>query len=124
MAALNFKKRFVPPIQAGTKGHTIRADRKDGRVPKVGEPLYLYCGMRTKNCFKILPDAHPCKNVERIIIERFHEADFHIIVDHNALAPDECERLAVADGFESFAEMKAFWKDREFPFYGHIIHWR
>ena len=124
MALLNFKKRFVEPIRQGTKAHTIRADRKDGQVPESGEKLYLYCGARTKNCFKILAEPPACTNVQRILIERLANGDFSLFVDHSLLQPDECERLARADGFESFAEMKEFWKDRPFPFYGHIIHWK
>jgi hypothetical protein len=34
----------------------------------------------------------------------------------------ECEALARRDGFENFAEMMEFWKDR-LPFRGHIVHW-
>jgi hypothetical protein len=35
----------------------------------------------------------------------------------------EREQLARRDGFESFAEMMAFW-DGKLPWYGHIFHWR
>lgn len=124
MAAYNFKKRFVPKIQDGTKGHTIRADRADGRIPKIGEPLYLFCGMRTKNCFRILPDAPPCKKIERISIT---VAPPMVIIDGHVLDSDERERLAVADGFDSFRDMIKFWNDEHgasYRFTGNIIHWR
>ena len=121
MAAYSFQRRFVEPIQAGTKAHTIRGDRKDGRVPKVGEPLYLFCGMRTKGCFRILPEAPPCTRVERISIYYAHGPC--VFVEAGELDKTECERLAVADGFDSFAEMMTFWEGR-LPFTGNIIHWR
>jgi hypothetical protein len=123
MAAYNFQKRFVEPIRAGTKKHTIRADRKDGRVPKIGEGLALYCGMRTKQCFKILPGLVPCTKVARIRIP--NEGGFYpfVFIDVVQLSLDECERLARADGFDSFGEMVYFWEGR-LPFSGNIIHWR
>lgn len=122
MAAYSFKKRFVPAIQAGTKGHTIRSDRKDGRVPKIGEKLHLFCGMRTKGCFRILPNAPPCKRVERIFIN-VTPIGKTVVIDGHLLDKDEKERLAQADGFSDFAEMMAFWEGR-LPFAGNIIHWR
>ena len=138
MPALNFKQRFVEPIRLRRKRHTIRAERK---IPiKVGDDLYLYCGMRHPGAFRILPDAVPCTQVQGIVIRFCGRCDgtgevahssthyescpvFDIIVDGNRLAKDECERLAFADGFESFAEMMSFWEGR-LPFKGNIIHWR
>lgn len=128
MAAYSFKKQFVDPIRAGTKKHTIRADRKDGRVPKIGEPLALYCGMRTKGCFKILDDNPPCTAVQRIHISTYRAmsaswAGNLVFVDGVQLDPDECEQLARCDGFSDFAMMMTFW-DGRLPFTGNIIHWR
>lgn len=48
---------------------------------------------------------------------------FSIVIDGNILAMDECETLAQADGFDSFAEMMQFW-DGRLPFAGQIIHWK
>jgi hypothetical protein len=140
MAAYSFKKQFVDPIRAGIKHHTIRADRKDGRVPKIGEPLSLYCGMRTKGCFKILSDNPPCRRVERIVIRECGRCGgtgeiacssthyescpaIEVIVAGQRLAKDECEQLARADGFPDFSRMMKFWEGR-LPFEGNIIHWR
>jgi hypothetical protein len=47
---ISFKKEWEQKIMAGTKLSTIRLPRKDGRVPKPGETLKLYTGMRTKAC--------------------------------------------------------------------------
>lgn len=117
MPALNFKKQFVQPIREGIKHHTIRADRK---IPfKVGDKLYLYCGMRQKGAFRILPDAVMCTKVKDIEIW----ADLAIKVDDEWLAKDEREALAIRDGFGSHAHMMTFW-DGRLPFKGKIIHWR
>jgi hypothetical protein len=135
VAAYNFQKRFVGPIRVGTKQHTIRADRKDGRVPKVGEGLWLYCGMRTKQCFKILDEAPPCTRVLPIFFSDKHGlvlyepfSQRHILcpevtIEGGILALDECESLAKSDGFRNFPEMMAFWVGR-LPFKGKIIHWQ
>lgn len=128
MAAYNFKLQFVPAIRAGTKKHTIRAERKDGRVPKVGEPLALYSGMRTKQCFRILAANPHCTKVERITIEDLghsSEGDYGTLVciDGQPLDRSECQALARADGFPDFGRMMLFWRGR-LPFTGNIIHWR
>jgi hypothetical protein len=126
MPLLNFKKQFVPAIRSGSKRHTIRADRK---VPiKPGDKLYLYCGARTKGCFKILPAPVTCSMVQSIAITNYFMVGATgwvpiIFVDGAQLAPDECNQLAYADGFSDFADMMKFWAGR-FPFQGQIIHWR
>lgn len=124
MPLLNFKKRFVPHIRSGRKRHTIRANRK---IPiKVGDNLYLYCGARTKNCFKILEDAQPCTRVLplRAFLKSPEDVETAAItIDGEELSPDELEILAYHDGFDSWAEMRTFWTGR-YPFEGQIIHWR
>lgn len=117
MPALNFRPMFVDHIRSGRKNHTIRADRK---VPiKVGDKLYLYCGMRQKGAFRILPDAVMCTKIEAIVID----GTLGIMVGEDGLSQDECEQLARCDGFSSHAEMMSFW-DGRLPFKGQIIHWR
>lgn len=124
MPLLNYKKQFVEPIRAGRKHHTIRAWRK---IPiKKGDKLYLYCGARTKNCFRILPEPVICTRVETIRIGDAGEMRtprFPVHVEGYVLDKQECERLAIADGFDSFGEMMKFW-DGRLPFEGQIIHWR
>lgn len=126
MPAFNFQKRFVPHILSGRKCHTIRADRKDGRRPKPGETLYLFCGMRTKCCERI---AEPvCSRVHDIEIRVNRPASnsgvlVRVFIDGEMLSTDEYESLAYRDGFDSFAEMMKFW-DGRLPFKGFITHWR
>ncbi|MFO0729377.1 MAG: MT-A70 family methyltransferase [Nitrospiraceae bacterium] len=54
MVAYSFKSRFLPPIARGLKRQTIRAPRS--RHARPGERLQLYAGMRTRHCYKIIPD--------------------------------------------------------------------
>lgn len=121
MPLLNFKKQFVEPIREGTKNHTIRATRK---IPvKAGDKLYLYCGARTKQCFKVLQEPVTCTKVEDIRIDEAIFSHGIVHIDGNFLSEDERERLAQADGFQNFRKMMAFW-DGRLPFTGQIIHWR
>lgn len=120
MPLLNFMPRFVDPIRLGTKHQTIRARRK---IPiKPGDLLYLYCGARTAHCFKTLNEAVPCTKIREIII-RIGPMATYVEIDGTRLARDEKEQLALSDGFQSFADMETFWKDRP-SFEGNIIHWR
>jgi hypothetical protein len=105
-------------ILSGRKRHTIRAKRK--RPTKVGEMLYLYTGLRTKYTQHLLDS--PCTKNEDIRIEG-DESCPTVIVEGEELNADERERLAYLDGFESFAEMAAFWNGR-LPFHGDITHWQ
>lgn len=141
MPAFNFKRQFVEPIRAGTKRHTIRGERKDGRIPaEPGDELMLYCGMRTKDCFRILPGRILCTHVQEIVIRECQRCDgtgevahssthyescpaLQILIDGIELGLDEREQLARADGFNDFPEMVRFW-DGRLPFKGYIIHWR
>jgi hypothetical protein len=92
MPALNFKPQFVDPIREGRKKHTIRSNRK---VPiKVGDQLFLYCGLRQKGAYRILPKPSTCNLVERISIEDLEELGYRITINGYVLAPDECEQLA------------------------------
>jgi len=134
MPLLNFKRQFVEPIREGRKCHTIRADRKNPVKP--GDRLYLYCGARTKNCFRVLPEPVTCTKVLPVVFDRsnggwvlYHaKAEAHVLcpaakIDGQILSRDECEQLARCDGFDSYAEMMGFW-DGRLPFHGQIIHWK
>jgi len=144
MPVLNFKAQFVEPIRAGTKHHTIRADRK---VPiKPGDKLYLYCGLRHKGAFRILPGAVACTRVISIRIHIVRVRDWveeqAVWIEGQKLANDEAQALAVADGFPDWPAMRRFWLDthgkskkeptrgnqksavRRVSFTGQIIHWR
>lgn len=117
MPLLGFQKQFALLVEAGTKRQTIRAKRKDGRNPKPGDLLYLYTGLRTKSCRKI--GMHRCLSVEEITV-----AWCGICVAEQWLTAEECEAMAVADGFATFQEMTEwFKKTHEADFWGLLIKW-
>jgi len=139
MPLLNFKAQFVPHIRSGRKNHTIRADRK---IPvKLGDKLYLYCGLRHKGAYRILPEPVTCTKVHTIHIEivllnRWVERE-SVTIDEQNLERDEVQQLARADGFADWSEMRRFWLDshgqskramgsrvKTVNFTGQIIHWQ
>lgn len=121
MALLNFKKRFAPLVESGTKTHTIRAWRK--HPIREGEMLHLYTGLRQKGAR--LLGRWPCTKAQTITIEaRENSAPFlWICVDGRWLNDDEVFNLLRRDGFAGGpAEAYEFWKDR-LPINGQLIHW-
>jgi hypothetical protein len=120
---LGFKSRFAPFIEDGRKTHTIRGIRK--RAPRVGEICHCYMDPRRKT-MRLL-GRWPCVRIERILIDTHRVLPsgnwkHHIWIEGTRLTNDECEVLARADGFPSFADMMEFWRGR-LPFEGQIIHW-
>lgn len=114
MPALSFQKRFVPDIENGTKRQTIRAHRK--RPIHVGDKLYLYSGMRTKQCRKIMETV--CIYAEYVHI------NWDGVRYANGDEPVDLDWFAQADGFKNFACMVTwFMKQHGLPFYGQIIKW-
>jgi hypothetical protein len=149
MPAYSFKKRFIPPIKVGLgiaskgdevwvydggitrmpdpKRQTIRAIGKR-RHARVGETVQLYYGMRTKQCMKI-GDAR-CVNVSniRISVETNKVEIERDIIWHEIRTRDALNEFARSDGFESWSDMQAFWRQehggkRVGPFVGLLIEW-
>lgn len=97
-----------------------------------GDTLYLYTGMRTKQCEQIIAPVR-CSKVEEIRIEMRPSRSKrpltrglifpHVFIEGCDLTGDEKDLLAYADGFDSFAEMMEFWEGR-LPFKGDIIYWK
>lgn len=118
MPAYNFKREFAEDVRSGRKRQTIRARRKDGREPKVGETLFLYTGMRTKKCERLRVET--CSSVFRIRIEE----DWTVSLDGKILTSDERFDLAQRDGFKHAARFLAWFDDvHGMPFDGHVVRW-
>lgn len=114
MGLYNFRPRFVVAILNGSKTHTIRGDRK--RMDKPGDTMHLYTGLRQKGARLLL--RAPCTRVEAIYIDEQRQ----VFLGDEQLSSDECESMAVRDGFSSFGDMMEFWEAR-LPFRGHVYHW-
>jgi hypothetical protein len=130
MPAYNFQSRFADAVEAGRKAQTIRAPRKDGRIPKVGKTAYLYTGMRSSACRKL--GEGRIIEVENILIDEdgafISGVDFPIC---DALANDGAykaltkrDAFAKSDGFSNWQEMVDWFRDTHgLPFVGHLIIW-
>lgn len=125
MPAYNFQRRFAPLIRQGVKRSTIRRRRKDGRDAKAGETLYLFTGMRTKKCTRLLETR--CEKVSRIRIRQY-ERSAHAKIDlsrRRLLAGDPLlTSLWQNEGFDSLKDMLAwFRKNHGLSFSGLLIEW-
>ena len=132
MVAYSFKPQFVEPIQLDLKRQTVRGFRP--RHARPGEALQLYCGMRTRSCFKIIPDP-VCTGIRHINIaigDPMRPVPV-IEIEGIVLNPEEAERFAAADGFaatESIpatAMLNAFWTINHpdvWHFSGVVIEWK
>lgn len=103
MPALSFQNQFVPMIEDGTKHHTIRRKRKS--PIKVGDVLYLYTGMRTKQC-KLIKDVH-CSSVVPVVI---YPNLGRVVLDGRMLSLDDTLRFAVRDGFANQMDFFKFFE--------------
>lgn len=124
MGLYNFQARFVPFILSGKKKHTIRSRR--AHPDKPGNTLHLYSGLRTKKAQLLMRAT--CTRVEEIVITEIAEIStpgfIRVVLAGHELDLSECRQLAIRDGFKSFTEMVAFWRQhRALPFRGHVIHW-
>ncbi len=124
MPALNFQKWSAPLVESGEKRQTIRAYRKDGRDPKVGDTLYLYTGMRTKQCRKL--GEVVCVSIAHV---KIHE--WGVMRDGKILGVRQIQRFAADDGFHGGPGVGTNWhlmhswfdKTHSLPFEGLLIKW-
>jgi hypothetical protein len=114
MGLYNFAPRFVAPILAATKRHTIRAPRRhpDAR----GNTIHCYTGLRRPGAR--LLGRWPCVAVGAIEIT----VRGLITVDGTRLDVLDAEFLALRDGFENLSDFLDHWKPF-LPFSGAIIRW-
>ena len=118
MPELNFQKRFAAAVESGEKCQTIRAYRKDGRDPKVGDTLYLFTGMRTKQCRRL--GEAVCTSVHRFQLTRSRRMCIYDDFDED----ETTASIAEKDGFGCEAEMLDWFdKTHGLPFEGLLIRW-
>ena len=119
MPAYNFKECFADDVERLIKRQTIRQKRK--RRTKSGDRLYLYAGMRTKRCRKLV-DTY-CRKINDVEIRTGG-----IIVGLNGpsslIGSPNADRFAKADGFRDSGEMIEWFRATYgLPFRGVVIYW-
>jgi hypothetical protein len=144
MPALNFQAQFAPLVESGAKRQTIRAYRKDGRDPEVGDKLFLFTGMRTLACRRLAirgdvdvaiilvkdrPPRHVvrCKSVAQFKIWRGFRQWNCLVSDRGSLKRKNArnaDAFARADGFTDWLGIVDwFEKTHGLPFEGLLIRW-
>lgn len=96
MPQINFKKEFVPKILAGEKPFTLRALRKDGHDAQMGQKLYMFTGLRSKQCKKFA--EKPCMFAVTIKLG-WHSIFIPIM---GSLGPYRREVFSKFDGFDDY----------------------
>ena len=115
MPAINFKKQFAELVESEEKRQTIRPLRKCPIKP--GETLFLYTGMRTKQCRKLKEVV--CKNVSPIVV-----GPGWIELNERMLDMEGIYEIARQDGFiETLGFFNFFRKQYSLPFHGVLIQW-
>lgn len=115
MPALNFKAQFADDVEQGRKRQTIRPKRK--HPIDVGDRLYLYTGMRTKQCRKL-------GEADCIVTTPIEIRNGRVLLDEKSLTLFQIMRLAIDDRFEDWAEFFAFFRNQYgLPFEGDLIGW-
>jgi hypothetical protein len=126
MPAINFQPRFALDVECRRKRQTIRKEGK--RRWKIGDTLYLYTGMRTKNC-RLLGTAVALE-VRMIFIDtgrkcialEYRDDQGRRCIDF--VSDDEALALARADGFATLDDFFAFFaKTHGTLMRGYLINW-
>lgn len=121
MVAINFKAQFADAVASGEKRQTIR--KRGKQTPQPGQMLQLYTGMRTKSCMWLRET--PCLTVQEVVItDNSLINELVLTLDGERLLFTEARAIALADGFDSLASMRDFFKDLYgLPFEGVLIRW-
>lgn len=130
---IGFQERFADLVESGKKTQTIRALRKDGRVPAIGERAYLWTRVRTPQRRKlgegiitysgeITLDGRRCDSVPGAWLSADAVVNGYDLDTSSVLSLHD---LAIADGFESEVGLLDFFdRTHGLPFAGHLIRWR
>jgi len=117
----NFSPLFTDKVESGAKLQTIRRWRKDGKVPRPGDRVRLYAGLRTRRA-RLLVDS--------VVVECFPVTmDFTderpVVSNGIHLHRGEATSFAQLDGFPSFAAMSDWFKETHGDqFEGFCVRWR
>jgi hypothetical protein len=114
MVAFDFKPRFAPLVEAGTKLQTIRRTAK----AKPGDRLQLYTGQRTRACRKLVTPDPICTLVDYVGIR-----PDYLTFGNKARWPERKDEFAQMDGFKDYDDMLAWFTDTYgSPYFQGYVH--
>lgn len=125
MPSLNFKNRFVPLIESGAKRQTIRKLGK--RYFIAGDKLYLFSGLRTKNCHRIFSGLIICPDFVRFETYKNKKSPIDVVP---YVICNRCIRISLSYSFITFYDgclpnqimfMPDTLLDGNLPGYKHIL---
>lgn len=123
MPAYNFKYRFADLIRKKKKRQTIRKERKDKWIPRVGMTASCFINMRTRFCERL--GDFKIKEVYKIEINPDNLFTVTLTDKDNVtryIEKKDRNKFARADGFDNYKEFIDFFKYR-LPFKGVLIKW-
>jgi hypothetical protein len=140
---LGFKRRFGHYVWEGSKTHTIRAERRDGSTPKIGETLFCFVDPRQAGMARL--GNWRCSAVEPIVISeslakpkleiflgersrRLDEGEADLFVWRDGFRNSFSRTYSLEKGCHNFQVFCAYWRAqakgaRALPFGGRVIHW-
>lgn len=122
MHLINFAAQFAPAVESGTKPHTVRAKRADGRDPQPGDVLRLYTGLRTTKTRLLRQEV--CEYVSEIQFLPPLGGKPQVFLAAELLSVEQLHALAQADGFDGWRPFVAFFEELYgLPFTGNLIGW-
>lgn len=119
----NFRSEFAVLVGCGKKLQTVRATRKDNKVPRPGDRITAYTGLRTSKALKIYDST---------IVDCFPvQIDFDdarpFVVNGVRLHKGEADAFARLDGFPHATAMLEWFGKTHGPegcFEGFCVQWR
>lgn len=100
MVAYSFHPIFAPAVVDGSKGQTIRAERRHpARHARPGERVQLYTGLRTRQARKLVTPDPVCRAVRSITIIRAAVGASIQGIRVDGVPVEDLEAFARADGF-------------------------
>jgi hypothetical protein len=105
MPQVGFKKQFIQKVMTEEKPFTLRELRKDGRDTRAGQTLYIYTGLRSKQCQK--HGEKPCRFAVTVNLSW---RSILIPTIGSLKTPALLESFSRLDGFESYAAFCEFHK--------------
>lgn len=122
MSAYNFKAQFAELVESGKKRQTIRAMRK--HMPKVGERVHLFTGMRTKACRRLRAGHEDRHKAVRLVTIRHKSVDVGVGPLVTLRFDSDLNEFARRDGFNDWPEMRDFFRrEHGLPFHGFLVEW-